>query len=96
MSKMSESQHKSEMPDDSQMLDEYDFSQGIRGKYFQRFRNDQPESIQAYRTKVFSLCIQLSHAKEPTVRAATAKSLAVAAKTLAQLEAQAAQHITGD
>lgn len=61
LSKISESEHKSEMPDDSEMLDEYDFSQGIRGKYFQRDRNNQPESIQAYRTKVFSLCIQLCH-----------------------------------
>jgi hypothetical protein len=39
MSKMSNSNH------DPEMLDEYDFSQGVRGKYFQRYRkvgNEKP------------------------------------------------------
>ncbi len=92
MSNTSKPQHHPEVPDDSEMLDEYDFSQGIRGKYFQRFKQDEePKSIQAYRNRVFSLCLELSHAKQPTTRAVAAKHLAEAATTLAQIEAEAAQ-----
>lgn len=97
MSNISKFEHQSEIPDDSQMLNEYDFSQGIRGKYFQRFNSsDQPESIQGYRHRVFSLCLSLSRAKDPTVRANTAKDLAETATILAHLEAEAAHGATGD
>lgn len=96
MSKISKSQHKSEIPNESEMLDEYDFTQGIRGKYFQRFTQVDANSIQAYRNSVFALCLHLSHATDPIVRANTAKDLAEAATTLARLEAEAAQQITGD
>ncbi len=96
MSNISKFEHQSEIPDDSQMLNEYDFSQGIRGKYFQRFNaSDEPESIQAYRKRVFSLCLSLSRATDPTVRANTAKDLAEAATILAHLEAEAGGQATG-
>lgn len=76
---------------------EYDFSQGIRGKYFQRFKvYDEPESIQGYRNRVFSLCLTLSRATDPTVRAKTAKDLAETATILAHLEAEAGGQATGD
>lgn len=91
MNKISKSQDKSEIPNESEMLDEYDFSQGIRGKYFQRLKQVDGESIQAYRNRVFTLCLHLSHATDPIVRANTAKDLAKAATTLARLEAEAAQ-----
>lgn len=96
MSKISKPQHKSEIPNESEMLDEYDFSQGVRGKYFQRFKQVDAKSIQSYRNKVFALCLHLSHATDPIFRANTAKDLAEAATTLAQLEAEAAQQVTGD
>lgn len=91
MSKIFKPQYKSEIPNESEMLDEYDFSQGVRGKYFQRFKQVDAESIQAYRDRVFTLCLHLSHATDPIVRANTAKYLAKAATSLAQLEAEAAQ-----
>lgn len=97
MSNISKFEHQSEIPDDSQMLNEYDFSQGIRGKYFQRFKSsEEPESIQGYRKRVFSLCLSLSRATDPVVRANTAKDLAETATTLAHLEAEAAHGATGD
>ncbi|MGA9379393.1 MAG: hypothetical protein WBV73_11555 [Phormidium sp.] len=33
-------QTHSKLTDDSEMLDEYDFSQGVRGKYFQKYQNN--------------------------------------------------------
>ncbi len=45
MSKISESQRQSEIPDDSEMLDEYDFSKGVRGKYYRRFQKAQEPAL---------------------------------------------------
>lgn len=64
MSEISKPQHKFEIPNEFEMLDEYDFSQGVRGKYFQRFKQVDAESIQAYRNRVFALCLDLSHATD--------------------------------
>lgn len=40
MKKELSNQNYSEITDDSEMLDEYDFSQGVRGKYFQKYQNN--------------------------------------------------------
>ena len=40
MKKELTNQTNSELTDDSEMLDEYDFSQGVRGKYFQKYQNN--------------------------------------------------------
>ncbi|MEM9541227.1 MAG: hypothetical protein AAGA60_17215 [Cyanobacteria bacterium P01_E01_bin.42] len=45
-----------------------------------------PESIQAYRMRVYMLSQELRHEKNPSFRAMTALSLAEAATTLARLE----------
>ncbi len=49
-----------------------------------------PESIQAYRTRVFVLSNDLRRATDPATRATRALYLAEAATTLARLEAEAA------
>ena len=36
-------------PQDSEMLDEYDFSQGTRGKYFSRYPNNNLPSLRGVR-----------------------------------------------
>jgi hypothetical protein len=36
-------------PQDSEMLDEYDFSRGIRGKYFSRYPNNNLPSLRGVR-----------------------------------------------
>lgn len=50
-----------------------------------------PESIQAYRTRVFVLSNDLPQATDPAIRATRALYLAEAAATLAQLEAEEAR-----
>lgn len=50
-----------------------------------------PESIQAYRTRVFVFSQELWREKDPAIRATKAMYLAEAAATLAQLEVEEAQ-----
>lgn len=51
MNEVSNSQQNSELPDDSEMLDEYDFSQGVRGKYYQRYRSNDQKTLVKIRAK---------------------------------------------
>lgn len=55
-----------------------------------------PESIQAYRTRVYVFSQELWREKDPSIRAKTAMYLAEAATTLARLEVEEAEKAQED
>ena len=55
-----------------------------------------PESIQAYRTRVFVFSQELLREKDPTKRVTKAMYLAEAATTLARLEVEETQKATDE